>query len=49
MPLLPVPTGIVTSQMMQTQNKVMKEHCPNCKTKRISENAIYCHQCGTKL
>lgn len=47
--IIAVPTGIVTSQMMQTQDKVLKEHCSKCKTNRISEDAIYCHQCGSKF
>ncbi len=47
--IIAVPTGIVTSQMMQTHDKVMNEHCSKCKTKRITEDASYCHQCGTKF
>jgi voltage-gated potassium channel len=47
--IIAVPTGIVTSQMMQAQDKIKKEECPKCKTKRIIEDASFCHNCGTKF
>ena len=47
--IIAVPTGIVTSQMIQTQGKVMNEYCSKCKAKRISEDALYCHHCGEKF
>ncbi len=46
--IIAVPTGIVTSHMMKAQTKGKNAYCPKCKTKRIPEDALYCHHCGNK-
>lgn len=45
--MLAVPTGIVTSEMMQP--KETHSSCLDCGQKNLPEDSIYCHKCGGAL
>jgi voltage-gated potassium channel len=48
--IIAVPTGIVTSSIINTgKKKDPTRCCMNCATESHDSDAIYCHQCGYKL
>ena len=49
--IIAVPTGIVTSEMVKSDNSVPinTQHCPNCSSDKHIDNAQFCHKCGEKL
>ncbi len=47
--IIAVPTGIVTSQMMQSNQKPIKKNCPKCHTNPATEDSKFCHLCGAEL
>ncbi len=47
--ILAVPTGIVTAEVIKSENKKGFKPCGRCKTKPLVEDANYCHKCGSSL
>ena len=50
--IIAVPTGIVSSELSKTSNKIVykkKIKCPSCGKKKHSFKANYCSRCGTLL
>jgi voltage-gated potassium channel len=47
--VIAVPTGIVTSSLMQSQKRQSAQHCQNCNKEGHDEDAAYCKHCGTGL
>lgn len=45
--IIAVPTGIVTSEMVNAKNKMGK--CPECDAQLTIDNQVFCHMCGTKV
>ena len=45
--IIAVPTGIVTSEMVNAKNKMPK--CPECDARLSIDGQVFCHICGTKL
>ncbi|MBT7851189.1 MAG: ion transporter [Flavobacteriaceae bacterium] len=50
--IIAVPTGIVTSEMTKTQEKLIPHNtqtCSNCNEAYHQDNAEFCHKCGHKI
>ncbi|HAO14017.1 MAG TPA: ion transporter [Tenacibaculum sp.] len=48
--IIAVPTGIVSSEMVKTQDLHLNTQvCPNCGEDGHDDDAIFCNHCGTKL
>jgi len=49
--IIAVPTGIVTSSMINQKNKTLfdQNECPKCKTLNHLKQSNYCHKCGEEL
>ncbi|WP_111707803.1 ion transporter [Lutibacter citreus] len=49
--IIAIPTGIVTSEITKTDNKVQTntQHCTNCGSDKHLDNAVHCCKCGQKL
>ena len=48
--IIAVPTGIVTSEMAKTENKIISTQvCKECSKEGHSSDAVYCKFCGSKL
>lgn len=48
--IIAVPTGIVTSEMVQAKTKSLNtQSCPNCSSEGHEEGAKYCKDCGEVL
>lgn len=47
--IIAVPTGIVSSQMVQEQYKKPLRHCPNCGKSGHDDGVAYCKYCGAEL
>jgi len=47
--IIAVPTGIITSQMTKTKQKVNTQTCLNCNYSDHDDDATYCKKCGEKL
>lgn len=47
--VIAVPTGIVTSSLIQSQKRQSAQHCQNCNKEGHDEDAAYCKYCGTGL
>jgi voltage-gated potassium channel len=49
--IIAVPTGIVTAQIAsgKSRRKIYAPNCPTCSSQPSSDNARFCHNCGTKL
>lgn len=49
--IIAVPTGIVTAEIAGSKNKrkLFDPNCPTCKSQPLSDDARFCHNCGTKL
>ena len=49
--IIAVPAGIVTAQVANSKNRmrIYAPNCPTCKAVPCSDDARFCHQCGTQL
>lgn len=47
--IIAVPTGIVTAEIAGSRKKLFAPNCKNCKSQPLSDNAKFCHNCGSKL
>lgn len=49
--IIAVPTGIVSSEITKQAKSTQKntQICPNCNSKGLGEDSIYCRNCGHKL
>lgn len=47
--VIAVPTGIVTSSLVNLGRKQSAQHCPGCSREGHDEDALYCKYCGTGL
>ena len=47
--IIAVPTGIVTAEMINPQDKRNTQVCPNCLHDKHDNDAIHCKKCGAKL
>lgn len=47
--IIAVPTGIVTSEMIQPKQRSNSQVCENCLYDRHDDDAQYCKKCGTSL
>ena len=47
--IIAVPTGIVTSEFTQINNKVTTQVCPECLSEGHESDAVHCKFCGSKL
>lgn len=47
--VIAVPTGIVTSSLIQTQRQSSTQHCQNCSREGHEADAVFCKYCGSKL
>lgn len=47
--VIAVPTGIVTSSLVQLQKQSSAQHCQNCGKEGHEADAAYCKFCGTSL
>lgn len=47
--VIAVPTGIVTSSLVNLGRKNSTQHCPGCSREGHEEDAVYCKYCGAGL
>jgi voltage-gated potassium channel len=47
--IIAVPTGIVTAEMINPQDKRNTQVCPNCLHDKHDSDAVHCKKCGAKL
>lgn len=47
--IIAVPTGIVTAEMINPQDKRNTQVCPNCLHDKHENDAVHCKKCGAKL
>lgn len=47
--IIAVPTGIVTSEMINSARQATDVSCSNCGTENLPVNAKFCHQCGSSI
>jgi voltage-gated potassium channel len=47
--IIAIPTGIVTSEMAKSSQKIKAYRCKSCGVADHGEKASYCHQCGSVL
>ncbi len=50
--IIAIPTGIVTSEMSKTKDKIVSvntQSCSNCNTDNHSDGSNYCYKCGYNL
>ena len=47
--IIAIPTGIIGSQMMNTNIHTNTQSCPNCMRDSHQDEAIFCYHCGDKL